>query len=948
MSDELVEDRADDGHSYLAREAKARTKIDQKLVEAGWVVQDKKKANLAAGPGVAIREFTHGEGHGRSDYALYLDRQLVGALEAKPDGTTLTEVERQTRKYVDGVPNAIPAPLTPLPFGYEATGTESQFTCFYDPVPRSRPIFDGYIHRPETLRKWLDRILSQPSLPTMRAGIHALPELDKKPLWPGQIQAITNTEDSLRENRPRALVQMATGSGKTFMAATLAYRLIQFTEHAGEPRILFLVDRRNLGKQAKSEFQQFTIPGSSRTFTEIFNIQHLTSPRIDPVSRVCISTVQRMYSILRGQPIDDEIDARSLNELQAPPDPISYNPAVPPETFDFIIVDECHRSIFGVWSQVLEYFDGFLIGLTATPNKQAMGFFHQNLVMEYSHDRAVAEKVNVDYWVYRINTEITAKGGKVDAGLWVGYRPRATRKVRRELATDDIPYTQQDLDRSVVAVDQIRTITKTFRDNLFTEIFPSAEGEPARRVVPKTLIFAKDDSHADDIVRIVREEFGKGNDFCQKITYRSVKDTDELIREFRNAPELRIAVTVDQIATGTDIKPLECLVFMRDVRSRGYFEQMIGRGVRVINDTDFRAVTPDANAKERFVVVDAVGVTEHDRFEDRAQPLDRKPTISLEKLLDTVALGTTDPDIASTLASRLARLDRRLTVDDRPRLTALANGMDIGVITSTLVDAVDPDRQREEAVTRSGRPDPDAADMAAATKNLVRAALEPLATNPTLRAEIINLRKSYEQTIDETSKDTILFAGYSETSRKRAHDMVKSFREYLDANRDEIRALHILYGRPYKDRLTYDDIKELAAALSRPPHNWTTDRLWQAYDQLDHSKVKGSGARILTDIVSLVQFALDQENDLVPFHDRVEQRFDAWLAMQSQAGSKFTDEQLRWLGWMKDHIATSMALDVETLDLPPFTEHGGIGKAFQVFGERLAPLMSELTEVLAA
>jgi len=469
-------------HDYLTAEARARKKIDAKLVEAGWVVQDRAQANLWAGQGVALREFAHAKGHGRSDYALYVDRQLVGVLEAKPDGTTLTEVERQTRKYIEGVPDAIPAPVVPLPFGYEATGTESRFTCFADPEPRSRRMFGGYIHRPETLGSWLKRITNSPDARTVRAGIRALPPLNVEALWDAQVEAIRKTEESLSKDRPRALIQMATGSGKTYTAATLAYRLIEYADAA---RILFLVDRRNLGRQAKGEFQRFDIPGSSRKFAEVYNIQHLTGPRIDKVSRVCISTVQRMYSILHGRDADDEDDARSLYELQAPADPITYNPDVPPETFDFIVVDECHRSIFGVWRQVLEYFDAFIIGLSATPNQQALGFFEQNLVMEYTHDRAVTDKVNVDYDVYRIKTKITAKGSKVEAGLVTGYRARATREMRYETAEDDIPYTEKDLDRSVVAKSQIRTIIRTFRDKLFTEIFPPAEGEPPRKMVPK-------------------------------------------------------------------------------------------------------------------------------------------------------------------------------------------------------------------------------------------------------------------------------------------------------------------------------------------------------------------------------------------------------------------------------------------------------------------------------
>ena len=199
----------------------------------------------------------------------------------------------------------------------------------------------------------------------------------------------------------------------------------------------------------------------------------------------------------------------------ARPIPSRYNPAIPIETFDLIITDECHRSIYNLWRQVLEYFDASLIGLTATPSKQTLGFFNQNLIMEYPFERAVADGVNVDFDLYTIRTLISEHGSVINAGFQVDYRDRQTRKIRWELADQDIPYDADDLDRRVVAPDQIRTIVRAFRDRLFTDIFPG------RTEVPKTLIFAKDDSHADDIVQILREEFGKGNDFAQKITYRT-------------------------------------------------------------------------------------------------------------------------------------------------------------------------------------------------------------------------------------------------------------------------------------------------------------------------------------------------------------------------------------------------------------------------------------------
>ena len=302
-----------------------------------------------------------------------------------------------------------------------------------------------------------------------------------------------------------------------------------------------------------------------------------------------------------------------------------------------IIIDECHRSIYGLWRQVLEYFDAHLIGLTATPTKQTFGFFRQNLVMEYSHDKAVTDGVNVDFTVYKIETAITKGGSTIETGEFAGYRDRQTRKVRWEAVDEPVEYTAGQLDRAVVAEDQIRTVIQTFKDKLFTELFPG------RKTVPKTLIFAKDDSHADDIVQIVREVFGKGNQFATKITYRTHDGkAEDLLQAFRNSMYPRIVVTVDMIATGTDVKPLECLLFMRSVKSRTYFEQMIGRGVRVIDDTEFQSVTDDAKRKDRFIVVDAVGVMDTPLVET-VQPLERKPTESLEDLFKQVALRQQGP-----------------------------------------------------------------------------------------------------------------------------------------------------------------------------------------------------------------------------------------------------------------------------------------------------------------
>ena len=409
----------------------------------------------------------------------------------------------------------------------------------------------------------------------------------------------------------------------------------------------------------------------------------------------------------------------------------------------------------------------------------------------------------------------------------------------------------------MVAEDQIRTVIQTFRDRLFTEIFPS------RRDVPKTIIFAKDDSHADDIVRVVRKVFDKGNEFCQKITYKTTgAKPEDLLTSFRNSYNPRIVVTVDMIATGTDIKPVEVVFFMRNVRSRNFFEQMKGRGVRTISTTDFNAVTPDAHNKDRFVIVDAVGVTETELSDSFT--LDRRPTVPFDKLLDLVGMGDRDPEVLSSLASRLARLDRHLTPRDREAIEDASHGVPLQTLVSDLVKAADPDAALDAARQSTEQDDPPESAVAEARRQLLEDAAQPFAANPDLRQRLVDIHRSYEQTLDTVSADSLIEAGFSDD---RARAIVQSFREYIEENRDEITALQVLYERPYRQRLSYADIKALADALVSPPRSWTTERLWEAYRQLDKSKVRGSGQRTLADIVSVVRYALGGVEELAPFAD---------------------------------------------------------------------------------
>ena len=942
----------------------AREHIDQALEQAGWRVQDYKSANLRAGRGVVLRNFSLQSGHGFSDYLLYLDGKAAGVVEAKKEGFPLIGVEIQSAKYSEGLPPQLPAHVRPLPFLYQSTGVETRFTNGLDPEPRSRQTFA--FHKPDTLAEWIARSGIQPEVPvrddvaalkreqfhvfsTLRGRLRQLGDahpLITTGLWPAQVTAINNLEKSLAQDRPRALIQMATGSGKTFTAINFIYRLIKF---AGAKRILFLVDRGNLGDQTLKEFQQYVSPYNNFKFTEEFIVQRLAGNTLDTTARVCISTIQRMYSMLKGRELSDEDEEASVSGLERlfkQPDPIDYNPAIPIETFDIIVTDECHRSIYNLWAQVLEYFDAHLIGLTATPNKQTFGFFNQNLVMEYSHEQAVADGVNVNYDVYRIRTAITAVGSKVEAGVYVQKMERDTRKKRWEELDDDFAYDPDQLDRDVVAPHQIRTVIKTFKEKLFTEIFPG------RTEVPKTLIFAKDDAHAENIVEILREEFGKGNEFAQKITYRTTGvNPKDLIKTFRNSYHPRIAVTVDMIATGTDIKPVEIVVFMRAVKSRTFFEQMKGRGVRVIKPDDLKAVTPDATTKDHFVIVDAVGVCEQDKTD--ARPMEKKPSVAFEKLLQAVALGNTEEDVLISIAGRLARMEHRITKEDEQAISKASGGLTLKDLSRRLVEAVNPDRHNERAKLDAGLPADSTKPVseqaiAAAANKLIKDAVTPL-HDPKLRELLIEIKKKNELTIDHVSQDQVIEAGFSADALARARTIVQSFEQFITQHKDEITALQVLYSKPYKQRLKFEDIKDLANAIEKPPYLWNESQLWQAYAALEKSKVKGaSSKRILTDLVSLVRFATHQDNELVPFPEKVNANFNAWLGEQESRGKKFTDEQRHWLEMIRDHIAANLVVEPDDFEYAPFAQEGGLGKVHQIFANELNRIIEELNGALAA
>lgn len=912
----------------MTPEEKARCVIDDKLCQSGWVIQDLKRLNLTASLGVAVREFPTSTGE--VDYALFVDGKPVGVVEAKQSqaGQSITDVEVQSGRYANSTFKWVKNDYT-IRLAYEATDKLIRFTDYKDIKYRSRTVFS--FHRPETLFD----LIQQPD--TIRNNMKQFPLLDVKGFRKCQINAINNLDQSFADNRPRALVQMATGAGKTFTAITSAYRLLKYGKMK---RILFLVDTKGLGEQAEREFLAYTPNDDPRSFSQIYGVRRLKSSYMPNDVQICISTIQRMYSILKEEELDESAEEAPFVEYvtaeSKAPKEVAYNEKYPPEFFDCIIVDECHRSIYNVWSQVLTYFDAFIIGLTATPDNRTFAFFNENIVSEYTREQAIIDGVNVGEDVFLIETEVGKNGAHLMKQM-IEYRDRLSRAKRWRQMDEDVDYVPSQLNKKIVNPSQIRTVIRSFKENVFTTLFPR------RKEVPKTLIFAKTDSHADDIVQIVREEFGEGNDFCRKITY-AVDNPESVLSSFRNDYNPRIAVTVDMIATGTDVKPIECLIFMRDVKSKNYFEQMKGRGTRVLSKEDLQKVTPSATEnKDHFVIVDAVGVTKSRKSDTR--PLERKPTVSMKELMMNVALGVKDKDTLTSLANRVIRLNSQMTQAEREQFKEKV-GATAGCVAERLLNAFDADIIFEQAQKNTGVSEPTEEQIKVAQRELVQAAVAPF-HNPDIRDYIENVRRNHDQIIDSVNLDSVIFAGFDVQQEKNVNKVISSFHTFIEENKDEIVALRIIYDAAYKERpMVIEKLKELYEKLKS--EGITVERLWDCYAIKQPDKVKRSAMTQITDLISIIRFEMGYADTLTSFADKVNYNFMQWTFKKNAGHIQFTEEQMDWLRLIKDHIVASLSILPEDLELTPFDRKGGLLGFYDAFGDEYEKILQEMNEELVA
>jgi type I restriction enzyme R subunit len=845
-------------------EQKARIEIDRRLENAGWRVCGRSEFSAAVSA-VAVRESIL-QGGLEADYLLFINGKAIGVLEAKKPDVDLVQVAAdQAENYAKQLPDWCPFWHNPLKFIYLSNGHELLYKNIDGEITEYQLITE--MHTPKQLAK-AAHVMDE---------FAGLPYLNPKGLRKCQFEAVSALENSLRSGQKRALIALATGAGKTFTACMAAYRLLSYTP---AKRILFLVDRNNLGRQAEGEFGTFRLTENGEPFNTVFVTERLKSPGIPPESNVVISTIQRIFAVLTGQDFageddekDDNLGAYAIRPLpDDTPVEIGDNPRLPVNYFDYIIVDECHRSIYGKWQQVLNYFEtARIVGLTATPAPETWAFFNDNRIVNYTLEKSIADGINVDYRVFRIKTKVSEEGGVIDKEQAIREVTNYTGETKDLLAEDKVEYGDADLDRSVVNPEQIRLVLETFKNAVYSELYPDREADFA--YTPKTLIFAKNDRHASNIVDSCRGIWhGSHPDFVQKITY-SAGDSNELIRRFRNDKDFRIAVTVNLVATGTDIKPLECLLFMRDVQSGILYMQMKGRGCRIIGDEQLRNVTPNATSKDLFYLIDAVGVTENDKHipplrHDGTPPL-VNPT--LEQLLEQISYGYLPDDYLLLLSSRLSRINAKSNDKQRKAFAEKA-----GITMYDLAVNIYNILENNSLPDFTDKNQPNAERKALVT---------PLAGKPGARKYLLVLNVGFTKIL-VPGEDELIYKGFSE---EEAQSTTQAFENYVNTHKDEIEALRIIYNNR-KEAINYDTLQDLRAKLLSADSRFSMLRLWNSYSvtQTDRVvKLKPETDRdCLTNLIQLVRFAFRIIPELKSLPSRAEQYFNLWCGQNQRPLTK--------------------------------------------------------------
>lgn len=867
----------------MTPEEKARQAIDQILNDAGWQIVPRSDFTLDSSA-VAVTEGLL-NGNLEADYLLFLEGKAIGVLEAKRDDVDLLSVAaEQAENYTHNLPLWCASwhedrhlPLVYLSNGKELFFKNLQDNSMNDYMPLNE------MHSPKDIVK----------LTGISSYFAGLPTLKRKGLRDCQYDAITNLEKTFRDGQKKALIVLATGAGKTYTACLAAYRLLTYTP---AKRILFLVDRNNLGKQAEGEFGSFRLTYNGEPFNTIYETERLKSKEIAKSTSVVISTIQRLFAYLTGQDIMDDDDSEDENadgdEVALPAEDLKLSP----DFFDVIIVDECHRSIYGRWKKVLDYFTSArLIGLTATPDPSTtLPFFNNNRVVNYTLEKSIADGINVDARIYRIKTKVTEEGGVINKGTSYSEKSKYTGREDLITAKESSEYKSTELDRSVVNLEQIRLVMQAYKDAIYKDLYP--DREPNYNYIPKTLIFAKSDAHATNIVKILREQIfpEQGEKFVQKITY-SAGDTNALIREFRNDKDFRIAVTVTLVATGTDVKPLEVLVFMRDVKSEALYVQMKGRGVRTVQDDVLRNVTPNATSKDCFYLIDAVGVTEHEKSIPPIDGGENRVNIPLKDLLERVSHGYLPDDYLRLLASRLSRINQKANDEQRSHFETLA-GCSMKSIALEIFSVMNPETSTLPVFKNVN-------ELNLERKRLVA----PLANNPKARDYLLYINAGFLKTLSP-GEDTLLYIGFS---KEEAQSTTAAFEKYIDAHKDEIEALRIIYNNT-GEPITHTLLEDLAQKLSEANRKFNIPTLWNSYFVLSSGtkRLNADERKALTTLIQLVRFAFKKTGELMSLVGLASRNYTLWAG---QAQRPLTPTQQKITREIAKYIAADGAMEMRDL-----------------------------------
>ena len=895
----------------LTPEDKARKKIDKWLEEVGWTVVSRDEYSNAINA-QAVKENLM-IGNLEADYMLYLNGKAIAVLEAKRAENKLgDDVKLQAEDYTRLLPPSNQYWFNPIPFVFISNGETMLFKDMRN--PDSPYINLGKMYSPK-------EIVERAGIEDEYAKLPSVPPVGPKGLRECQFEAISNLELSFKYGEKKALIVLATGAGKTFTACTAAYRLLNYTS---AKRVLFLVDRNNLGKQAEGEFGTYKLTETGNAFSDEYIVHRLKSVEKIGKASVVISTIQRLFAALTGQEILDDNDDEESSEDGTTTGKVTLtgNILLPPDFFDVIIIDECHRSIYGDWQQVLTYFNkSKIIGLTATPTPEAEAFFNKNRVVNYTLEKSIADGVNVPPRVFRIKTEISENGVTVNDGEKVKKVSNLTGNTQTQKQQEDRQYTKTELDRSIIVPSQIKTVVQAYKDSIYECLYP--ERKKDWNMIPKTLFFAKTESHANCIMEAIEDVFKKEfpneelpENYVQKITCKA-GNSNQLISDFRNNKDFRIAITVTLVATGTDVRPLEVLVFMRDINSEVLYTQMKGRGCRTIADDKLQLVTTNAISKDCYYLVDAVGVTEHEKsIPEPGKKRGNPGVLSLEKLLEVLAHGEVSDENLNLLMGYLSKVNKKAEPEDLLELNTLLQKLTIKQLCVNIIDAINPDNPKVPDFIDINQP------------NIERKLLiSPLIDNLKARKKLLEINAGFMKiTIDKT--DTIIDVGFS---KEQAKGYIEQFENYIDDNKDEIEALRILYNQE-KVVITHTMLKDLEKKLLAHNNQFKSDFLWTCYQTLDGETGnvkplnKDTELGVLTNLIQLVRYGYKIEKELVSLKRRFGSYFNLYCG---QAWRKFTPEQVEIVQQIAEYIVQNGC--VSNLELAK-TKPDLFKKSIPIFG----------------